>query len=160
MSEKISDYTHEEKQRALDEAWEEMNDAERLERIKQMQRNGNVIWEMGENGLAWLIEQAERVRELEKLAKHWESCTNSERNIAGKAQNRADRAEKENKRLRDKHEGLVMFSESNIERIVHLMQENEVLEEKLNKIKALVNTGKVGHRVKFELEMMFRDGFK
>jgi|SRR5690606_35193867 len=42
-----------------------MTDKERLERIIQMQYDGYTIWDMSEDDLVWLIEQAERVYELE-----------------------------------------------------------------------------------------------
>ena len=43
-----------------------MTDKERLERIIQMQYDGYTIWDMGEDDLVWLIEQAGRVQELER----------------------------------------------------------------------------------------------
>lgn len=46
-----------------------MNDKERLERIKQMQKDGLTIWDMGENDLVWLIEQAEQAEGLKVKAK-------------------------------------------------------------------------------------------
>jgi len=39
--------------------------SKRLEEIKQMQYDGYTIWDMGEDNLVWLIEQTERVQELE-----------------------------------------------------------------------------------------------
>ena len=42
-----------------------MTDKERLERIIQMQYDGYTIWDMSEDDLVWLIEQAEQVYELE-----------------------------------------------------------------------------------------------
>ena len=48
-----------------------MTDKERLERIIQMQYDGYTIWDMSENDLVWLIEQAERVQELEKQNKRY-----------------------------------------------------------------------------------------
>lgn len=42
-----------------------MTDKERLERIIQMQYDGYTIWDMSEDDLVWLIEQAGRVQELE-----------------------------------------------------------------------------------------------
>ena len=42
-----------------------MTGKERLERIIQMQYDGYTIWDMSEDDLVWLIEQAERVYELE-----------------------------------------------------------------------------------------------
>ena len=43
-----------------------MTDKERLERIIQMQYDGYTIWDMGEDDLVWLIEQAGRVQGLER----------------------------------------------------------------------------------------------
>jgi len=43
-----------------------MTGKERLERIIQMQYDGYTIWDMSEDDLVWLIEQAERVQELER----------------------------------------------------------------------------------------------
>ena len=48
-----------------------MTDKERLERIIQMQYDGYTIWDMSEDDLVWLIEQAERVQELEKQNKRY-----------------------------------------------------------------------------------------
>lgn len=48
-----------------------MADKERLERIIQMQYDGYTIWDMGEDDLVWLIEQAERVQELEQQNKRY-----------------------------------------------------------------------------------------
>ena len=42
-----------------------MTGKKRLERIIQMQYDGYTIWDMSEDDLVWLIEQAERVYELE-----------------------------------------------------------------------------------------------
>ena len=43
-----------------------MTGKERLERIIQMQYDGYTIWDMSEDDLVWLIEQAGRVQELER----------------------------------------------------------------------------------------------
>mgnify|MGYP001499105117 CR=1 FL=1 len=43
-----------------------MTGKERLERIIQMQYDGYTIWDMSEDDLVWLVEQAERVYELER----------------------------------------------------------------------------------------------
>ena len=48
-----------------------MTDKERLERIIQMQYDGYTIWDMGEDDLVWLIEQAGRVQELEQQNKRY-----------------------------------------------------------------------------------------
>lgn len=48
-----------------------MTDKERLERIIQMQYDGYTIWDMGENDLVWLIEQAGRVQKLEQQNKRY-----------------------------------------------------------------------------------------
>ena len=42
-----------------------MTGKKRLERIIQMQYDGYTIWDMSEDDLVWLVEQAERVYELE-----------------------------------------------------------------------------------------------
>ena len=42
-----------------------MTGKERLERIIQMQYDGYTIWDMSEDDLTWLVEQAERVEGLE-----------------------------------------------------------------------------------------------
>src|SRR5690606_343569 len=53
-----------------------MTDKERLERIIQMQYDGYTIWDMGEDDLVWLIEQAGRVQELErKIERYREALT-------------------------------------------------------------------------------------
>ena len=43
-----------------------MTDKERLERIIQMQYDGYTIWDMSEDDLVWLIEQAEKAERYEK----------------------------------------------------------------------------------------------
>ena len=43
-----------------------MTGKERLERIIQMQYDGYTIWDMSEDDLVWLIEQTEKVQELER----------------------------------------------------------------------------------------------
>ena len=48
-----------------------MTDKERLERIIQMQYDGYTIWDMSEDDLVWLTEQAERVYELEQQNKNY-----------------------------------------------------------------------------------------
>ena len=48
-----------------------MTDKERLERIIQMQYDGYTIWDMSEDDLVWLTEQAERVQELERKIKRY-----------------------------------------------------------------------------------------
>ncbi len=75
---------------------------ERLEGIREDVRTNarkehEIITEILFDDALWLIEQAERVQELENLVK----C---ERNIAGRAQKRVDRMERQNKRM---HEALV-----------------------------------------------------
>ena len=53
-----------------------MTDKERLERIIQMQYDGYTIWDMSEDDLVWLIEQAGRVQELErKIERYRETLT-------------------------------------------------------------------------------------
>jgi len=53
-----------------------MTDKERLERIIQMQYDGYTIWDMSEDDLVWLIEQAGRVQELErKIERYREALT-------------------------------------------------------------------------------------
>jgi len=49
-----------------------MTGKKRLERIIQMQYDGYTIWDMGENDLVWLIEQAGRVQDLERANKQLE----------------------------------------------------------------------------------------
>ena len=48
-----------------------MTDKERLERIIQMQYDGYTIWDMSEDDLVWLIEQAGRAQELEQQIKRY-----------------------------------------------------------------------------------------
>ena len=48
-----------------------MTDKERLEGIIQMQYDGYTIWDMSEDDLVWLTEQAERVYELEQQNKNY-----------------------------------------------------------------------------------------
>ena len=43
-----------------------MTGKERLERIIQMQYDGYTIWDMSEDDLVWLIEQAEKAERYEK----------------------------------------------------------------------------------------------
>src|SRR5690606_9937569 len=51
-----------------------MTDKERLEGIIQMQYDGYTIWDMSEDDLVWLIEQAERVQELEQQNKRYKQA--------------------------------------------------------------------------------------
>ena len=74
-----------------------MTGKERLERIIQMQYDGYTIWDMSEDDLVWLIEQAERVQELEEEKERYQSG----RNIAVKTKIRMDNLEKQNKRYRE-----------------------------------------------------------
>lgn len=68
-----------------------MTDKERLERIIQMQYDGYTIWDMGEDDLVWLIEQAGRVqgleREIERYREAIRECV--ERMNAGSAGTRS-----------------------------------------------------------------------
>jgi hypothetical protein len=80
----MTNYTYEEKQNALDEAWEIMNpkltNLERLNNIKveitkarqlwkneAYQEGDEILFDLEENHLNWLIERTERAQELEKL---------------------------------------------------------------------------------------------
>ena len=49
-----------------------MTGKERLERIIQMQYDGYTIWDMSEDDLVWLVEQAERVYELEEKIERYQ----------------------------------------------------------------------------------------
>ncbi len=77
MTEKqsIHDFTYEEKQDALSEAFQMMKEREQMERLEEAQGLFNAISEMGDGKgrhgedlktLEWLIEQAERAHLLEK----------------------------------------------------------------------------------------------
>ena len=51
-----------------------MTGKERLERIIQMQYDGYTIWDMSEDDLVWLIEQAEQAQELKKQNKRYQKA--------------------------------------------------------------------------------------
>src|SRR5690625_4811120 len=78
-----------------------MTGKKRLERIIQMQYDGYTIWDMGENDLVWLIEQAERVQELEEFKLKVEKMykyihINAKKSVAEK-----EKLEQQNKRYRE-----------------------------------------------------------
>jgi len=58
-----------------------MTGKERLERIIQMQYDGYTIWDMSEDDLVWLIEQAGRVHELERKIERYRKALEEIRDI-------------------------------------------------------------------------------
>ena len=58
-----------------------MTDKERLERIIQMQYDGYTIWDMAEDDLVWLVEQAGRVQELERKIERYRKALEEIRDI-------------------------------------------------------------------------------
>ena len=51
-----------------------MTDKERLEGIIQMQYDGYTSWDMSEDDLVWLIEQAEQAQELKRQNKRYQKA--------------------------------------------------------------------------------------
>ena len=58
-----------------------MTDKERLESIIQMQYDGYTIWDMAEDDLVWLVEQAGRVQELERKIERYRKALEEIRDI-------------------------------------------------------------------------------
>lgn len=113
---KISDYTYEEKQNALDKAWEVMNaetDEEKLERIKDTHRRRV---RLSTESIDYLIERAEEAKIFEGMADI----------SSGTINKLADHVEKQH--------------------------------DQLNYVKKLVESNRVAHKVKYDLQLMFREG--